>query len=246
MENPVISLYLIAYNLASMVGWASVASVCYPVALQCLQNQNFDIVENGEFWNTVIYEDYNLGFVVTWVQTAAFLEVLHAALGFVKSPVHTTFLQVFSRLWVVWAVFDKVPVSQNSKFALLCITSWATVEVPRYFFYAWNEMTKMNKEKLAVPYPLKWLRYSLFAVLYPTGITGELGCMYVAFLDMWYNTPKYYALEIQPGMPPIGIPCILLYLFVFIIYIPGSPKMYTYMAGARKKNLSSEDKPKGE
>jgi hypothetical protein len=32
------------------------------------------------------------------------------------------------------------------------------------------------------PHWLFWLRYSLFAVLYPTGITGELGCMYHGYL----------------------------------------------------------------
>jgi very-long-chain (3R)-3-hydroxyacyl-CoA dehydratase len=63
------------------------------------------------------------------------------------------------------------PPAQTCIFATLCITSWSLVEVPRYLFYAVKEITD-------VPYALLWLRYSLFAILYPTGITGELGCMY--------------------------------------------------------------------
>jgi very-long-chain (3R)-3-hydroxyacyl-CoA dehydratase len=59
----------------------------------------------------------------------------------------------------------------------LAVTSWSLVEVPRYLFYALNIFN-------AVPYPLLWLRYSLFAVLYPTGITGELGCMYHSIFDL--------------------------------------------------------------
>ena len=44
--------------------------------------------------------------------------------------------------------------------------SWACVEVPRYLFYAVNLFTEV------VPYPLFFLRYNLFMVLYPSGITG--------------------------------------------------------------------------
>lgn len=67
--------------------------------------------------------------------------------------------------------------SQTSVFFTFAATSWACVEVPRYAFYALNLIN-------AVPYPLFWLRYSLFAVLYPTGITGELGCMFYALFDL--------------------------------------------------------------
>jgi Protein tyrosine phosphatase-like protein, PTPLA len=43
----------------------------------------------------------------------------------------------------------------------LTTVSWALVEVPRYLFYVFNLLGD-------VPYPLFWLRYSLFALLYPT------------------------------------------------------------------------------
>ena len=94
---------------------------------------------------------------------------------------------------------DTTDAAQTTVFFVLACTSWGLVEVPRYLFYALNLLN-------AVPYPLFWLRYrfakhlcfiifslwnliykfefffnSLFAVLYPTGITGELGTMYHAF-----------------------------------------------------------------
>lgn len=54
----------------------------------------------------------------TWVkitQTLAVMDVIHAALGIVKSNVGTAASQVFSRLWAVWAVVEMVPeVSQVS------------------------------------------------------------------------------------------------------------------------------------
>ncbi len=84
---------------------------------------------------------------------------------------------MFSRVWTLWAVMHISPMSQTSLFFTMACTSWALVEVPRYAFYAMNLLG-------SVPYPLFWLRYSLFAVLYPTGITGELGCMYYSLVDL--------------------------------------------------------------
>ena len=80
-------------------------------------------------------------------------------------------------MWTLWAVMDASTSAQTSVFCVLACTSWGLVEVPRYLFYALNLLD-------AVPYPLFWLRYSLFAVLYPTGITGELGCMFQALMHM--------------------------------------------------------------
>jgi very-long-chain (3R)-3-hydroxyacyl-CoA dehydratase len=48
------------------------------------------------------------------VQSLAVLEILHSFVGWVKSPIGTTFMQVFSRLFTVWGVvesFDSVRLS---------------------------------------------------------------------------------------------------------------------------------------
>ena len=49
------------------------------------------------------------------------------------------------------------------------VASWSAIEIVRYVFYAF----KLASDK-SMPYPLFWLRYSLFMVLYPSGITGEI------------------------------------------------------------------------
>jgi very-long-chain (3R)-3-hydroxyacyl-CoA dehydratase len=51
--------------------------------------------------------------------------------------------------------------------AVLPLRSWACVEVPRYLFYA------LNIYMDTVPFVLFFLRYNLFFVLYPSGISGE-------------------------------------------------------------------------
>ena len=53
----------------------------------------------------------------------------------------------------------------------LQINSWALVEVPRYLYFV---LDRLN----FCPPIATIIRYSLFLVLYPTGITGELGVIY--------------------------------------------------------------------
>lgn len=55
------------------------------------------------------YHFMGLGTWVKVTQTLAVLDVVHAALGLVKSNVGTAASQVFSRLWAVWAVVEMVP-----------------------------------------------------------------------------------------------------------------------------------------
>jgi hypothetical protein len=106
------------------------------------------------------------------------------------------------------------------------ILSWASVEVPRYAFYMAALITGDATKK--TPYPLFWLRYSLFAVLYPTGIFGELTVFLTAskddvFLNMFgeeYASFMYYFI--------ISFP---------IIYAPGALPMIMNMAGNRKKAM---------
>jgi len=80
--------------------------------------------------------------------------------------VATTFLQVLSRI-VVLVVATHARSKQGTWHAGLAVLAWALVEVPRYAFYVSNLLQD------SVPFPLFWLRYSLFIVLYPAGITGE-------------------------------------------------------------------------
>ena len=48
----------------------------------------------------------------------------------------------------------------------MLIGSWSFVEIPRYLFYVFATLTSSDK----IPGLLFFLRYSLFMILYPTGI----------------------------------------------------------------------------
>ena len=130
------------------------------------------------------------------------LEIFHAAFGLVRSPLFTTAMQVTSRLWVVLIPVGGEPCGVGAgPFTGLMVLSWACVEVIRYAFYLCALLLKK------VPYAVFWARYSAFYVLYPTGITGELGTAFAAL--------ECPALAAYHGV----IRCIC------YLYIPGGPFM---------------------
>lgn len=48
-----------------------------------------------------------VGEQTAWVQTLALLEIVHVLLGFVRSSIETTVMQVFSRLFLVWWIVER-------------------------------------------------------------------------------------------------------------------------------------------
>jgi len=200
--------YLIAYNVACCAAWSyvlflAVTNVC-PVHLK-------DSLAN-------VYAIPNLAPVLTYVQCAAMLEIVHAAIGLVRSPVVVTAMQVSSRIFAIIAITNSTD-AQTQWGAGVMIISWALVEVVRYAFYASALMQKK------VPYTLFWLRYSLFGILYPSGISGELSVFFAAA-----NDPHFL------GLLGSGNENLVYYLVMAlpVIYAPGSPVMIMNMVGNRK------------
>ena len=211
-------LYLIAYNLACCSGWAGVLYVALPIVVNALLTDPASI---GQALSSVYGAD-DLKAVLFCVQTAALLEIVHAALGLVRSPVVVTTLQVGSRIAALFAITHS-PEAQVQFGAGMMILSWALVEVPRYLFYVFAIISGDATKK--TPFPLFWLRYSLFAVLYPTGITGELTVFLAAAKDaVFLNT---YGEQYAQAM----------YYFIMsfpVIYAPGALPMIMNMAGNRR------------
>ncbi|MGH0161945.1 UNVERIFIED_CONTAM: hypothetical protein FKN15_041803 [Acipenser sinensis] len=62
---------------------------------------------------------------------------------------------------------------QNEDSVLLFVVAWTVTEIIRYSFYTFSLLNHL-------PYLIKWARYTLFIVLYPMGVTGELLTIYAA------------------------------------------------------------------
>ena len=136
-------------------------------------------------------------------------------------------LSLYSRIVALFALVFS-PLAQVHFGSGLMIWGWGLVEVPRYAFYLAALVTGDATKK--TPYPLFFLRYSLFYVLYPMGITGELFTFYNAIYDPAFDGAF-------PGIPGSGAVLRLFYTFTMIVYIPGGPFMYMNMVGNRKSAM---------
>ena len=141
--------YLVLYNATCCLGWAYVLQVCvYSVLMQLRGTSRIGLWDEIELPLKIF-------------QSLAILEIAHALIGLVRSPVSSTLMQVSSRLFCLWAIAHVSPVAQQHWGFTMMVTSWACVEVPRYGFYIANLLGP-------VPSILFWLRYHLFMILYPT------------------------------------------------------------------------------
>jgi len=198
--------YLTAFNIIAALGWSA-------ILLRLIQ----EFIQGAspiKVWNS-------LGFTVIVVQTLAFLEIIHSLLRFVSSPLLPTVMQVSSRLFLVWVITSQSLLAQQHYSLYFMLFSWSLIEIPRYLFYAFNLFPPG-------PYILFWLRYSLFVILYPTGIYGELG-------QIW-NTMK--------GVEGTFYWNFL--AFVLVIYIPASPYLYYHMIVQRRRAFEKLDEPQKE
>lgn len=72
------------------------------------------------------------------------------------------------------------------------VLSWSITEVIRYEFYACNLLG-------SEPYPLLWLRYTTFYVLYPTGAGSEAALVF-STLPSFSNLSSWGAMDIVRGV----------------------------------------------
>uniref|UniRef100_A0A6U2CT40 very-long-chain (3R)-3-hydroxyacyl-CoA dehydratase n=1 Tax=Hemiselmis andersenii TaxID=464988 RepID=A0A6U2CT40_HEMAN len=225
--------YLSLYNLYCLFGWAYILFLTVNMVVE---------KRVTDFWK-------DLEMPLKYVQTAAVMEIIHAVLGLVRSPVSRTLPQVASRLFIVWLFMDhlhgaKDPATASSRkssmfatekhcwFGIMCTIAWSCVEIIRSSFYGLNTI-----DAKLVPFPLIWLRYSAFIVLYPLGVSGEMLTAYATLpLLAAADCPKYLG-----GCPPN--PTMLLYVFL-CMYVPGLPFLYMSMLGERKKRLYPKPVPK--
>ena len=189
--------YLKLYNLSLSIGWATLL-ILYVV--NCCKLNPVGLL------------------LLNICQFAAVFEIIHAAMKIVSSPVLTTIKQLGSRFMVV-VLIDLL--KSEEYFSLgginglhLIMFAWGITEVVRYSFYYTTLIEKEIK-------PITFLRYTLFIVLYPAGVTGELLIIY-----SWMNK---YGLSFSTNDIVFGI----ISLFYFIFF----PGMFGHMLSQRKKKL---------
>ncbi|KAJ4714547.1 Very-long-chain (3R)-3-hydroxyacyl-CoA dehydratase [Melia azedarach] len=205
-------IYLTVYNWTVFFRWAQVLYL----ALKTLNESGHEHVYSA------VEKPLQLA------QTAAVLEILHGLVGLVRSPITATLPQISSRLYVTWGILWSFPQTQNHILVSSLVISWSITEIIRYSFFGVKEALGFT------PSWLLWLRYSTFLLLYPTGITSEVGLIYIAL--PYIKESDKYCIRL-PNKWNFSFDYFYAAILVLGFYIPGSPHMYTYMLGQRKKAL---------
>ncbi|CAN6833378.1 unnamed protein product, partial [Brassica oleracea] len=152
-------VYLTLYNWIVFAGWAQVLYFAVKTLKETGHENVYDAVEKP----------------LQLAQTAAVLEIFHGLVGLVRSPVSATLPQIGSRLFLTWGILYSFPEVVQSHFLVASLViSWSITEIIRYSFFGLKEALGF------APSWHLWLRYSSFLVLYPTGITSEVGLIYLA------------------------------------------------------------------
>ena len=211
------TFYLVSYNIAQAVGWGYNLFLFAP-----------GLAKGGPNVYNLYTSDVDK--VLKVFQTLAFLEVLHAAFGVVKSNTVQTLAQVFSRVYILWLIIDKVPASKSSPGIPLLLVAWTLTEIVRYSFYALQILS-------SPVYVVTWLRYTLFIVLYPIGVLGEMWTVYSA-----------QPVILEKAILSVAMPNIVNMSFSFyhmtwlqqILWPLGLYQLYTYMFRQRSKVLGGQ------
>lgn len=210
--------YLILYNLASSLMWGALLFRTLNTLLQGGLSQIFPTV--GTFARNV--------------QTIAIAEILHSVLGLVRAALFTTFMQVASRIVVIWGVVDTFAPglglgarngSWNNQLAYTgMLSAWSITEIVRYGYFV--AFLWQGANAAAVPGWLTWARYNLFFVLYPVGIGCEVWLVYHA-VPMAETLHVYYAWFLRVSLA---------------IYVPGSYVLFTHMMAQRRRVMRGKQK----
>jgi len=180
-------------------------------------------VEFGKLYKTTAFE-------VQIFQSLMILEVIHAILGLVRSPVFTSALQITSRLVIIWPVSWRVATARSSMGVGIYVLAWSITEVVRYSFYAMGLFKQC-------PYIIQWARYTFFIFLYPMGVIGELWTIWAALPEV--KRQKIYTIE-MPNRANFSFSYYHALIFFMLLYIPLFPQLYLYMFAQRKKVLGQQ------
>ncbi|VDN90665.1 unnamed protein product [Brugia pahangi] len=205
-----VQLYLFSYNALQSCGWSV---ILWYTLRGLLRNESYE----------QLYQACELELQI--FQSAAILEIVHAAACFVRSPVGTTTMQVFSRVSLVFILY-KVVSAQASIGVLFLLTAWSVTEVIRYSYYGLaliNAVSDIHTwlrqsctEKFVTLFNV--FRYSLFIILYPLGVCGELLVILAALPEI--ATKKHLTVEL-PNICNIGFSFWWYLIAYIILYIPG-------------------------
>nr|AKM76676.1 protein-tyrosine phosphatase-like protein [Hypseocharis bilobata] len=211
------NLYLFLYNSLQSFGWA--------LAL-------FRVLSSFVLTKSVGGAYASAGELICFLQTVAFLEVIHGAIGIVPSGALLPLMQWGGRTHFLFAIVRGINEVQELPSVFITFLAWSMSEVIRYPQYALSCLGRC-------PSWITYLRYTAFIVLYPIGMApGEMWLMYQAlpyikekhlYGDSFLGLPFSYYNFVQAVL--------LCYPFLW-------SKLYIHMFKQRKSKLAKQHEKK--
>ncbi|XP_032123648.1 very-long-chain (3R)-3-hydroxyacyl-CoA dehydratase 2 isoform X3 [Sapajus apella] len=244
--GPLATAYLVIYNVVMTAGWLVIAVglVRAYLAKGSYHSLYYSIEKPLKFFQTGAlleslgqYSSLKLQRSKFRLKTTRLPEldiVLHCAIGIVPSSVVLTSFQVMSRVFLIWAVTHSVKEVQTEDSVLLFVIAWTITEIIRYSFYTFSLLNHL-------PYLIKWARYTLFIVLYPMGVSGELLTIYAAL--PFVRQAGLYSISL-PNKYNFSFDYYAFLILIMISYIPIFPQLYFHMIHQRRKVLSHTEEHK--
>ncbi|KAI8523886.1 hypothetical protein RHMOL_Rhmol13G0106500 [Rhododendron molle] len=201
------NLYLFAYNSIQALGWAISIS-------RILSN----FVSTKSFSGAYA----SAGELICLLQTVAFLEVVHGAIGIVPSGVLLPLMQWGGRVHFLLAIVRRIVEVQELPSVFVTLLAWGLIEDLIFLLSHLPCVT----------------RYTAFILLYPMGLAGEMWLMYQALPLI--KTKNLYAYFFA-GLP------ITYYNFVKVLlacYPFMWLKLYLHLFKQRKAKLGKQHKKK--
>ncbi|XP_070534942.1 very-long-chain (3R)-3-hydroxyacyl-CoA dehydratase 2-like [Ptychodera flava] len=213
--SPAATAYLVLYNVVLCAGWTSIGVIMVKHFIETKSHDG-------------MYEAFEIPLKV--FQTAAVFEIIHAAIGIVPSSVMLTAFQVFSRVFLLWGIVHSVPQVQDKIGVTIFMLAWTPTEIIRYAFYTFGLMNRL-------PYLITWCRYTLFIVLYPMGVTGELLSFYASI--SYLKESEMFSITL-PNDYNVSFNYFYFVVVVMVLYIPIFPRLYSHMIRQRKKIIGGK------
>jgi len=225
-SSSLVTVYLLIYNCILTMGWTV---ILYETLKRMISYHSVsDLRECYGLWKSIELP-------LKIYQTAAFLEVVHAMFGLVRSNPFIVFIQIISRVFLVWGVANYIPHAQLTPGILLAVIAWSITEIIRYGYYALNLFNSS-------PNWLTWCRYSFFIVLYPLGVAGELITIMKAMLTIYSEPQRSQYSILLPNKLNFGLDYFY-FLCVVVSAYAYFPSMYKHMLKQRSKQFQQQQQP---
>ncbi|KAL2239523.1 very-long-chain (3R)-3-hydroxyacyl-CoA dehydratase 2 [Sesamum indicum] len=207
-------VYLIFYNLFQALGWA--------LSL-------FRILSNFVSTRSVHGAYSSAGELICLLQTLAFLEVIHGAIGIVPSGALLPLMQWGGRTHFLLAIVRRIHEVQELPSVFITFVAWSLSEIIRYSHYALNCLG-------CSPNWMTFIRYNAFIVLYPIGLfPGEMWLMYQAL--PFIKKENLYADTLPFSYDKFVKALLFSYPFLWM-------KLYLHLFKQRRSKLGKQQKKK--